>query len=168
MQTRPRLVTSIPFWVLLVLSLASVIGGLVIVFQQIDAMQAVLNDPNATVVTVYVAQSWAIVGAAVIGAGAIGLVATLAVAAVVSTRPRADVAVETIDWTSDDESAPFVAAPSVAAPNVAAATTTAPAAPLVLEDADIETPSDAPAPAEAAAASHDAPKLDTGDETPRA
>ena len=31
MQTRPRLVTSIPFWVLLVLSLASVIGGLVIV-----------------------------------------------------------------------------------------------------------------------------------------
>ncbi|MBN9212703.1 MAG: hypothetical protein BGO45_08205 [Microbacterium sp. 71-36] len=163
MQTRPRLVTSIPFWVLLVLSLASVIGGLVIVFQQIDAMQAVLNDPNATVVTVYVAQSWAIVGAAVIGAGAIGLVATLAVAAVVSTRPRADVAVETIDWTSDDESAPFVAAPTVAA-----AATTAPAAPLVLEDADIETPSNAPAPAEAAAASHDAPKLDTGDETPRA
>lgn len=163
MQTRPRLVTSIPFWALLVLSLASVIGGLVIVFQQIDAMQAVLNDPNATVVTVYVAQSWAIVGAALLGAGILGIVSTLAVAAVVSTRPRPDVAVETIDWTSDDESAPFSAAPTVAA-----AATTAPAAPLVLEDADVETPSDAPAPAQAAAESHDAPKLDTGDDTTRA
>ena len=147
MQTRPRLVTSIPFWVLLVLSLASVIGGLVIVFQQIAAMQAVLDDPNATVVTVYVAQSWAIVGAALLGAGALGILTTLAVAAVVSTRPRPDVSVEAIDWTSDDESAPE--APFAAAPTVAAAATTAPAAPLVLEDADVETPSDAPAPAEA-------------------
>lgn len=144
MQTRPRLVTSIPFWVLLVLSLASVIGGLVIVFQQIDAMQAVLDDPNATVVTVYVAQSWAIVGAVLLGAGALGILTTLAVAAVISTRPRPDVSVETIDWTSEEESAPFAAAPTVAA-----AATTAPAAPLVLEDADVETPSDAPAPAEA-------------------
>jgi hypothetical protein len=162
MQTRPRLVTSIPFWALLVLSLAAVSGGLVIVFRQIDAMQAVLNDPNATVVTVYVAQSWAIVGAAVLGAGALGLAATLAVAAVVSTRPRPDVSLETIDWTDDDESAPF------AAPTVAAVATTAPAAPLVLEDADVETPSDAPAPAEAAAANHDDPKLDTGDGAARA
>ncbi len=145
MQTRPRLVTSIPFWVLLVLSLASVIGGLVIVFQQIDAMQAVLNDPNATVVTVYVAQSWAIVGAALLGAGALGLVATLAVAAVVSTRPRPDTSVENLDGASDDESFPFSAAPTVAA-----AATTAPAAPLVLEDADVETSSDTPAPAQAA------------------
>lgn len=147
MQTRPRLVTSIPFWVLLVLSLASVIGGLVIVFQQIDAMQAVLNDPNATVVTVYVAQSWAIVGAALLGAGALGLVATLAVAAVVSTRPRPETSVETLDGASDDEGFPF----SAAAPTVAAAATTAPAAPLVLEDADVETSSDTPAPAQAAA-----------------
>ncbi|MFK5019592.1 hypothetical protein ACI4CV_27740, partial [Klebsiella pneumoniae] len=84
-----------------------VIGGLVIVFQQIDAMQAVLDDPNATVVTVYVAQSWAIVGAALLGAGALGILTTLAVAAVISTRPRPDVSVETIDWTSDEESAPF-------------------------------------------------------------
>ena len=165
MQTRPRLTTSIPFWVLLVLSLASVIGGLVIVFRQIDAMQAVLDDPNATVVTVYVAQSWAIVGAALLGAGVIGLVATLAVAAVVSTRPRPDVAVETIDWTSEDESAPEPAVS--AAPTVAAAATTAPAAPLVLEDADVETTSDTPAPPQAAAERHDAPKLDTGDDTTR-
>ena len=145
MQTRPRLVTSIPFWALLVLSLASLIGGLVLVFQQIDAMQAVLNDPNATVVTVYVAQSWAIVGAVLLGAGTLGILTTLAVAAVVATRPRSDVSVETIDWTNDEESAPFAAAPTVAS-----VATTAPAAPLVLEDADVETPSDAPAPAEAA------------------
>ena len=163
MQTRPRLVTSIPFWALLVLSLAAVSGGLVIVLRQIDAMQAVLNDPNATVVTVYVAQSWATVGAALLGAGALGVIATLAVAAVVSTRPRPDVSVETIDWTDDEVSAPFAAAPTVAA-----AATTAPAVPLALEDADVETPSDAPAPAEAASTSHDAPKLDTGDGAPRA
>jgi len=148
MQTRPRLVTSIPFWVLLVLSLASVIGGLVVVFQQIDAMQAVLNDPNATVVTVYVAQSWAIVGAALLGVGVLGVLTTLAVAAVVSTRPRPDVSVEAIDWASDEESTPETA--FAAAPTVAAVATTAPAAPLVLEDADVETPSDAPAPADAA------------------
>ncbi|MEI4557823.1 hypothetical protein WAC31_28830, partial [Klebsiella pneumoniae] len=90
----------------------------------------------------YVAQSWAIVGAVLLGAGALGILTTLAVAAVISTRPRPDVSVETIDWTSEEESAPFAAAPTVAA-----AATTAPAAPLVLEDADVETPSDAPAPA---------------------
>lgn len=145
MQTRPRLVTSIPFWVLVVGSLAAVIGGLVIVLRGIDAMQAVLNDPNATVVTVYVAQSWVTVGAAVIGAGALGIVAALAVAAVVSTRPRPDVAIEAIDWTSDEESAPeAVLAPAPAS-----------AAPLVLEDADVETTSNTPAPPQAAAAAHD-------------
>lgn len=145
MQTRPRLVTSIPFWVLVAGSLAAVIGGLVIVLRGIDAMQAVLDDPNATVVTVYVAQSWVTVGAAVIGAGALGIVAALAVAAVVTTRPRPDVAIEAIDWTSDDESAPeTVVAPAPAA-----------AAPLALEDADVETTSTTPAPPQAAAAAQD-------------
>ncbi len=105
MQTRPRLVTNVPFWVLVIASLAAVIGGLVLVLRQVDAIQALVNDPNATVVTVYVAQSWVSVGAAVLAAGAIGLASALAVATVVSTRTNPDVAIETIDWTSDDESA---------------------------------------------------------------
>lgn len=146
MQTRPRLVTNVPFWVLVIASIAAVIGGLVIVLRQVGAIEALVNDPNATVVTVYVAQSWASVGAAVLAAGAIGVASALAVAAVVTTRSRPDVAIETIDWTSDDETAlePTTAS---AEPFVPAA-----AAPVAVEDADVETPSTATAPPQAAAA----------------
>ncbi len=150
MQTRPRLVTNVPFWVLVIASLAAVIGGLVLVLRQVDAIQSLVNDPNATVVAVYVAQSWVSVGAAVLAAGAIGLASALAVATVVSTRRNPDVAIETIDWTSDEESAaeqiPAFATTTPAAPAVAET-----AAPIAVEDADIETPSTAPAPAQAAA-----------------
>ncbi|MDQ1122394.1 dinucleotide-utilizing enzyme [Microbacterium trichothecenolyticum] len=152
MQTRPRLVTSIPFWVLVVASLAAVIGGLVIVLRQVDAIEALVNDPNATVVTVYVAQSWVSVGAAVLAAGAIGVASALAVAAVVTTRTRPDVAIETIDWSSDDETALEPAA-ETAVPAAAAPATVA--APIAVEDADVETPSTATAPAQAAAAQQD-------------
>jgi len=153
MQTRPRLVTNVPFWVLVIASLAAVIGGLVVVLRQVDAIEALVNDPNATVVTVYVAQSWVSVGAAVLAAGAIGIASALAVATVVSTRTSPDVAIETIDWNSDDEtaleSAPAAAAPAAAAPAAAAP---AAAAPIAVEDADVETPSTATAPPQAAAA----------------
>jgi len=157
MKTRPRLVTSIPFWVLVVASLAAIAGGLAIVLNGIDAMEQVLNDPNATVVQVYVGQSWVVVGAAVLGAGAIGIVAVLALAAAATLTRRPDVAIETIDWNSDDETAAESAVP--AAPFAPA--TTAP--PLAVEDADVEVPSTTPAPPQAAAATHDAPKLDAGD-----
>lgn len=154
MQTRPRLVTNVPFWVLVIASLAAVIGGLVLVLRQVDAIQALVNDPNATVVTVYVAQSWVSVGAAILAAGAIGLASALAVATVVSTRTNPDVAIETIDWTSDDESAAeqipaFATAPAAATPAEQTA------APIAVEDADIETPSTAPAPAQAAPQKND-------------
>lgn len=154
MQTRPRLVTNVPFWVLVIASLAAVIGGLVLVLRQVDAIQALVNDPNATVVTVYVAQSWVSVGAAILAAGAIGLASALAVATVVSTRTNPDVAIETIDWTSDDESAAeqipaFATAPAATTPAVQTA------APIAVEDADIETPSTAPAPPQVAAQKDD-------------
>lgn len=157
MKTRPRLVTSIPFWVLVVASLAAIAGGLAIVLNGIDAMEQVLNDPNATVVQVYVGQSWVVVGAAVLGAGAIGIVAVLAIAAAATLTRRPDVAIETIDWNSDDETAAESAVP--AAPFALATTAT----PLAVEDADVEVPSTTPAPPQAAAATHDAPKLDAGD-----
>ncbi|MDQ1136519.1 hypothetical protein QE410_001318 [Microbacterium sp. SORGH_AS 1204] len=157
MKTRPRLLTSIPFWVLVVASLAAIIGGLAIVLNGINAMEQVLNDPNATVVQVYVGQSWVVVGAAVLGAGAVGIVAVLALAAASALTRRPDVAVETIDWNSDDETA-LEPAP---APYTSAA-------PLAVEDADVETPSTATAPPQAAsAARHDEPRLDAGDDTPR-
>lgn len=152
MQTRPRLVTSIPFWVLVIASLAAVIGGLVLVLRQVDAIQALVNDPNATVVTVYVAQSWVSVGAAVLAAGAIGLASALAVATVVTTRSNPDVAIETIDWNNDDETAPEPASSAAGLFAAPAATTTATAAPIAVEDADVETPSTATAPPQAAQA----------------
>ncbi|MEZ3157105.1 hypothetical protein AB1K56_09275 [Microbacterium sp. BWR-S6Y] len=159
MKTRPRLVTSIPFWVLVVGSLAAIAGGLAIVLNGIDAMEQVLDDPNATVVQVYVGQSWVVVGAAVLGAGAIGIVAVLALAAATALVRRPDVSVETIDWSSDEETAPQNAAP------FAPATT---ATPLAVEDADVEVPSTAPAPPQArAAANHDEPRLDAGDDATR-
>ncbi|WP_285138317.1 dinucleotide-utilizing enzyme [Microbacterium sp. lyk4-40-TSB-66] len=155
MHTRPRLLTSIPFWVLVVGSLAAIIGGLAIVLNGITAMEEVLNDPNATVVQVYVGQSWVVVGAAVLGAGAVGIVAVLALGAASALTRRPDVAVESIDWSSDDE--------TVAEPAVAAYAPAAAAAPIAVEDADVETPSTATAPARATAeAGHDAPKLDAG------
>ncbi|MBB3158009.1 hypothetical protein FHS07_001705 [Microbacterium proteolyticum] len=160
MHTRPRLLTSIPFWVLVAGSLAAIIGGLAIVLNGISAMEEVLNDPNATVVQVYVGQSWVVVGAAVLGAGAVGIVAALALGAATALTRRPDVAVESIDWSSDDE--------SVAEPAVASYTPATTASPLAVEDADVETPSTAPAPARATAeAGHDAPKLDAGDDTTR-
>lgn len=165
MQTRPRLVTSIPFWVLVVASVAAIAGGLAIVLNGIDAMEQVLNDPNATVVQVYVGQSWVVVGAAVLGAGAIGIALVLALAAATALVRRPDVAVETIDWSSDDETAPEAFG---AAPSTAASTTPASATPLAVEDADVEVPSTAPAPPQAAAAArHDEPRLDTGDDATR-
>jgi len=162
MKTRPRLVTSIPFWVLVVASLAAIAGGLAIVLNGIDAMEQVLNDPNATVVQVYVGQSWVVVGAAVLGAGAIGIVAVLALAAATALTRRPDVAIETIDWSSDDETVAEDSAP--VAPFAPATTAT----PLAVEDADVETPSTATAPPQAAAAArHDEPRLDAGDDATR-
>ncbi|MGN7968359.1 dinucleotide-utilizing enzyme [Microbacterium sp. 22296] len=159
MHTRPRLLTSIPFWVLVAGSLAAIIGGLAIVLNGITAMEEVLNDPNATVVQVYVGQSWVVVGAAVLGAGAVGIVAVLALGAATALTRRPDVAVESIDLSRDDET---VAEPAAAVyPPATAAEPIA--APIAVEDADIETPSTAPAPARAAAETgHDAPKLDAG------
>jgi len=154
MQTRPRLVTNVPFWVLVIASLAAVIGGLVLVLRQVDAIEALVNDPNATVVTVYVAQSWVSVGAAVLAAGAIGLASALAVATVVSTRTNSDVAIETIDWNSDDETA-IESSPATSAPFATAGTApqaATAAAPIAVEDADVETPSTATAPPQAATA----------------
>ncbi|MAP64872.1 MAG: dinucleotide-utilizing enzyme [Microbacterium sp.] len=89
MTTRPRLVRSIPFWILLAGS-AGVAGyGASMVTGTLDSMTTTLLDGTATGVDVYVGQSTAVVGAVLIGAGVVGLLLTLAVATAATLRPVA-------------------------------------------------------------------------------
>ena len=103
---------SIPFWLLLVLSLAGIGAGAWIATDQINVMTAALLGGTATGVEVYAGQSWVVVGGALLAGGVIGLFLALAIAAAKSLMPKPTVdIVETIDWSTDaGESAPTVAA----------------------------------------------------------
>lgn len=126
MNTRLRVVRSIPFWALLVVSLASLVYGVWITLDKLSVMTATLQDQTATGVEVYGGQAWVVFGAAFVAAGVIGLLLTLAVAVIGSLIPApAPTVVETIDWTSED---PDRESPTDApAPVIAAAPETAPA-----------------------------------------
>ncbi|MEV8272885.1 dinucleotide-utilizing enzyme [Microbacterium sp. NPDC077184] len=89
MTTRPPLARSIPFWVLLVGSVATTAVGAWLVSDRLGIMTATLNDGTATGVEVYVGQSVAVLGAILIGAGVIGILLALAVAAAATLRPHA-------------------------------------------------------------------------------
>jgi len=133
MPTRPRLISSIPFWGLVVVSLATIAGGWYITTDKIGSMTKTLTDGTATGVDVYVGQSLAQLGAILIGAGVIGVLLALGVAAVATLRPvPAAEVVEPIDWTSETETA-------VEQPETAAATADeAPAETVERADADAE------------------------------
>ena len=62
MPTRPRLISSIPFWGLLVVSLATIAGGWYITTDKLGTMTTTLTDGSATGVDVYVGQSIAQLG----------------------------------------------------------------------------------------------------------
>jgi hypothetical protein len=116
MSARPSLIRSVPFWILLIGSLASAVYGTFLVLDKVTTMTNTLADQTATGVEVYAGQSWIVVGAAFIGAGIIGLALTLTVAAVYTILPRPAVApVEAIDWSAQDaeDEEPVVAAPAV-------------------------------------------------------
>lgn len=98
MNTRPSLVRSIPFWILLVGSLASVGFGLWLMSDKLSVMISTLTDQSATGVEVYAGQSWIVVAAAFIGAGLVGLVAVLALAVARSFVSRPVEVVEAIAW----------------------------------------------------------------------
>jgi len=106
MSTRPRLIRSIPFWGLVVVSLATVAGGWFITTDKIASMTTTLTDGTATGVDVYVGQSLAQLGGILIGAGIVGILLALGIAALSTLRPHAPVeVVEPIDWNSETETA---------------------------------------------------------------
>lgn len=114
------LTRSIGFWLLLVLSLASAGVGGWIIAGQLGTMTSTLLDGTATGIEVYVGQSLVVVGAALLGAGVIGILIAIALSAVQALVPApTPVAVEPIDWTAEssdsDESeiAADAAAPTV-------------------------------------------------------
>jgi len=96
------LTRSIPYWLLIVLSLASAAVGGWLVWDNATTMQTTLLDGTATNVEVYVGQAWITAGAAILGAGVLGVLLALVLAAAKSLVPTAPVVVEPIDWTADE------------------------------------------------------------------
>lgn len=102
---RTRLTTSIPYWLLIAASLASVAGGAVLLLNTLGTMTTTLTDGTATGVDVYVGQMWAVVGAILLGTGIVGMLLTLTVTVARSFVPTADPVVEVVEpaaWSDDD------------------------------------------------------------------
>ena len=103
MPTRPRLIRSIPFWILVGASLATALAGAALLVDKLGVMTTTLTDGTATGVEVYVGQSVAVVGAILLGAGVVGLLLSLTVAAAATLRPHPPIeVVEPIDWEADE------------------------------------------------------------------
>lgn len=80
---------NLPHGILLVLSLAAAGLGGWLVSEQLGTMTSTLRDGTATGVEVYVGQSLIVVGAAVLGAGLIGVLLALALVVVRGLMPAA-------------------------------------------------------------------------------
>jgi hypothetical protein len=102
MNTRPRLTRSIPFWGLVVGSVASVGFGVWLTIDKLTVMETKLLDGTATGVEVYGGQVWAIFAAAFVCAGLVGLVAALALGAARTFAVRPVEPVEAIDWQREE------------------------------------------------------------------
>ncbi|MGM7665615.1 hypothetical protein [Microbacterium sp. A93] len=101
-----KLTRNISYWLLLVLSLASAAVGGWIITNQSTTMSTALLDGTATGVEVYVGQSLIVTGAVILGAGIIGLLLALALAAAKALLPAtAPAVVAPIDWTAEDADA---------------------------------------------------------------
>jgi hypothetical protein len=125
MTTRPSLLRSIPFWLLIVLSLATVVYGAWLLIVTTGSMTAGLAAQTATTADVYVGQIIAIIGGILIGTGLLGLALALVLAVLRSLipAPAAEI-VEPIDWNDEDEAvevtevvpAPVVSEPVIIEP----------------------------------------------------
>ncbi|WP_147040385.1 tetraspanin family protein [Microbacterium aerolatum] len=103
-MNKTALTRSIPYWLLLVLSIAAVAVGGWLVWDKTNTMEITLLDGTATNVEVYVGQAWITAGAAILAAGVIGILLALVLAAAKALIPAATpVVVEPIDWTADDD-----------------------------------------------------------------
>jgi hypothetical protein len=104
MTVRPSLVRSIPFWILLVGSVAVSAFGAWLAVTTLATMSTALTDGTATPVDVYVGQVWAIVGGVLIATGVLGLALALVLAVLRSFVPVTDVEIiEAMNWSADDE-----------------------------------------------------------------
>jgi hypothetical protein len=104
MTVRPSLVRSIPFWILLVGSLATIAFGAWLSVTTLGTMSTALTAGTATPVDVYVGQVWAIVGGILIATGILGLGLVLVLGVLRSFVPVTDVEIiEALDWSSDDD-----------------------------------------------------------------
>lgn len=102
MTARPSLIRSIPFWALIVLSVASAAVGGWIVADKLALMESALINGTQTGIEIYVGQPLVGLGAVLIGAGVVGVLLALAIAAAATLRPAAAVeVVEPIEWTED-------------------------------------------------------------------
>lgn len=89
MTHRSRLTRSIAYWVLVVASAAAVAAGIALALPRLGTMEEALLAGTATGVEVYVGQAWITLAAGLVGAGVIGLLAALglaATAAMLTTR----------------------------------------------------------------------------------
>ena len=93
-----RTLTRTPgFWILLIVSLAATGVGGWLIAGQIGTMTSTLLDGTATGVEVYVGQSLVVVGAAVLGAGLIGLLLALGLTAARALVPAPAAAPVVVD-----------------------------------------------------------------------
>jgi hypothetical protein len=130
MNTRPSLLRSIPFWILVAVSVVTLAVGAWILTSRLGLLTMGLTENTATAVDVYVGPSVALFGAVLVGAGVIGILLALAVAAAASLRPKPPVeVVEPIDWDADEE-VEVVEVVEVIAPGDVAATPIATDAPV--------------------------------------
>lgn len=121
MTIRPSLVRSIPFWILLVGSLATSAFGAWLAVTTLGTMSTALTAGTATPVDVYVGQVWAIVGGVLIATGILGLALVLVLGVLRSFVPVTDVEIiEALDWSADDEDRTSDEAPTSSAPAVPA------------------------------------------------
>ncbi len=104
MTVRPSLVRSIPFWILLVGSLATAAVGAWLTVDKLAVMSVGLTAGTATPVDVYVGQVWAIIGGILLATGILGLALTLVTAVIRSFVPVTDVEIiEALDWSDDKD-----------------------------------------------------------------
>ena len=98
MPTRPSLLRSVPFWVIVIVSIATALFGGWLAVDRLSVMTRTLTDNSATGVDVYVGQSLVALGAALIAAGLIGFVFALGLAVLRSFVPgQAPAAVEIVE-----------------------------------------------------------------------